>query len=112
MKLVSTAGPGGRKAKQMFTCQKCKTITKPYEKEFTIVTERRAKTYEVPPRSERGQSKRTNGWEIVKSIKVCPTCAEKYMASQLEVNNAPTPTGHRQDVGMVFRGLPISPKTS
>jgi len=49
----------------MFTCQKCKKGSKPYEKAFKQVVQTRKKIY---PEGQEGS-------EIVKEITICKTCA-------------------------------------
>ena len=60
----------------MFHCQSCKEVVAAGQPENHVVVEKRDKTYEnVEQRGpNRGGMKTTTGWEIAKTIRVCPTC--------------------------------------
>ena len=57
----------------MFRCQKCQQLTKPGESQRKMVVERRDKTYILP------NGEITEGWEIVREIFLCPSCADRYL---------------------------------
>lgn len=75
----------------MYRCQYCGKISKPGEKCYTVVAQKRPKTYYVkytkiiikrrPGKGKRKKKitveKTTKGWEIAKEIKVCPDCYNK-----------------------------------
>lgn len=58
----------------MFRCQACKEISKPKEKMFKLVTEKREVTYHNFSRE--GGLKETSGVETVKEISLCGPCFE------------------------------------
>jgi len=82
----------------MFKCQKCNKISNIYEKQNTIIIEKREKSYHyyvIKVRLGRGKTKQiitqtapdkrdpnkqivkefnTKGWEIVRELKVCKEC--------------------------------------
>lgn len=75
----------------MFKCQSCNKISKPKESQNTVIVETRPKVYtaiqEVVTELEDGTVETNvveavigNGWEIVKEIKVCTTCAQRMIA--------------------------------
>jgi len=75
----------------MFRCEYCGKLSKPKEKSYTVVVQKRPKTYHVNfvkiiVKRRPGKGKRkikkyinkvTQGWEIVKEIRVCENCYNK-----------------------------------
>jgi len=75
----------------MFRCECCNKLSKPGEKSYTIVIEKRPKTYHVEytkiiikRRPGKGKRKKkihvkkvTSGWEIVRELRVCLDCYNK-----------------------------------
>ena len=54
----------------MFKCEKCGKNIGPSISPVVVITEKREKVY--PPRTKEDREGR--GWEIVKEIRVCPSC--------------------------------------
>ena len=75
----------------MFRCENCGKLTKAGEKSYKVIVETRPKKYNVdfvkiikkhrPGKGRRKKKVRikkvTEGWEIVKEIKVCEECYRK-----------------------------------
>ena len=86
----------------MFRCQNCGKLSKAGEKSYTIVVEKRPKKYKVDfvkiikkHRPRRGWRKKkvrimkiTEGWEIVKEIRVCEECYHKLKQERREENES------------------------
>ena len=60
----------------MFKCGMCKKSSKPREMATVKVVEKRVKEY-VQKDEYGNPGKESQGWEIVKEIKVCQSCASK-----------------------------------
>jgi len=54
----------------VYKCEKCEQFSKPGEKQKRVVVETRKKIYSDPRNGTTGE-----GWEIVKEVAVCATCA-------------------------------------
>ena len=76
----------------MFRCQNCNTVVPPRQKSAAVTVQRRPKSYEersVEVAGRRGRS-RTRvvdrggyGHEIVRELKVCPTCADQLDEAEI-----------------------------
>jgi hypothetical protein len=64
----------------MFKCDDCSKITRPRQKEIRKIVAKREKEYKLTdekgrPLTDRdGNQRITQGWEIVKEIRVCGEC--------------------------------------
>ena len=77
----------------MFRCQNCNTVVPPNTKANSIIVQRRPVSYEERSAEVQGRRGRArtriidrggDGHEIIRELKVCPTCA-------VEVPEAPIP---------------------
>ena len=67
----------------MFTCEHCHNATKPRQRAFLVITEKRPKEYQqVITKIIEGEKVEktitTRGWEVVKEKRVCEDCFELY----------------------------------
>ena len=82
----------------MYKCEMCGTVVPPRSKSHTVVTEKREKAYapqQRQPGGKKGKGGRGRGrhrdsgelpggrgWEIVKEVLVCQSCAERHEAQE------------------------------
>ena len=67
----------------MFKCQQCGKSTKSNQPENKVIMETRDKNYENTVRKSRyNKQKFSNGWEIVKEIRVCPKCYKQITGQE------------------------------
>ena len=62
----------------MFTCDSCRKPTGPKVSPINVVVETRRKTYDYmrfDPENETHSPAQSVGWEIVREIKICKSCA-------------------------------------
>jgi hypothetical protein len=68
----------------MFFCENCENLVPVNQPENHIVTKKREKVYDTVVKygPNRGTSQQVTGWEIVKEIKVCPSCFTKMTGQE------------------------------
>ena len=81
--------------KNMFKCDLCKKISRPYTPMTKKIAEIRKKEYEYKIFTKSGEkTKITKGWEIVKELSVCNDCADTEIIP-IEKDETSNTTGSR-----------------